>query len=248
MRRTRAEVPEIIRRAHQTLTKVMVPQAIDNHAREQFACAVLGICQPRTQCRQFRIARAPVGILLALQHANEPRPHRLLGRTPTPFAKHSRLINLQWNCLTFSLGRFLHLIPKHRGELIIFLGRHWIHRMIMAPRAAKTNTKESHSGGCHHVVQPMKLFIVRIRIILQPRTQMNELPQLLVFFFRHKMEPDKLIERHILIERADHRIAKAPGVRPRFVIVHRQLPTAFTKTHDIQPMPPPALAKRRLGQ
>ena len=34
MRRARAEVPEIIRRAHQTLTKVMMPQSIDNHARE----------------------------------------------------------------------------------------------------------------------------------------------------------------------------------------------------------------------
>ena len=118
----------------------------------------------------------------------------------------------------------------------------------MAPRAAEADPQKSHAGGCHHVVQPMKLFIVRIRIILQPRTQMNELPQLLVFFFRHKMEPDKLIERHILIERADHRIAKAPCVRPRFVIVHRQLPTAFTKTHDIQPMSSPSLTKCRLCQ
>ena len=93
--------------------------------------------------------------------------------------------------------------------------------MIMAPSASKTNTKESHSGGCHHIVQPMKLFIVRIRIILQARTQMNELPQLLIFFVRHKMEPNELIERHIFIERPDHRIAKAPCVRSRLVIVHR---------------------------
>ena len=118
----------------------------------------------------------------------------------------------------------------------------------MAPRAAKTNTKESHSGGCHHVVQPMRLFIVRIRIILQPRTQMNELPQFLIFFVWHKMKPNELIERHIFIERPDHRIPKAPCVRPRLVIVHRQLPTAFTKTHDIQPMSSPSLAKCRLCQ
>ena len=120
--------------------------------------------------------------------------------------------------------------------------------MIMAPSASKTNTKERHSGGCHHIVQPMKLFIVRIRIILQPRTQMNELPQLLIFFVRHKMKPDKLIKGHVLIERPNHRIAKAPCVRPRLVIVHRQLPTAFTKTHDIQPMPSPSLTKCRLCQ
>ena len=34
MRRARAEIPKIIWRAHQALSKVMVPQAIDNHARE----------------------------------------------------------------------------------------------------------------------------------------------------------------------------------------------------------------------
>ena len=34
MRRARTEVPEIMRRAHQTLPEVMMPQAIDNHARK----------------------------------------------------------------------------------------------------------------------------------------------------------------------------------------------------------------------
>ena len=91
----------------------------------------------------------------------------------------------------------------------------------MAPRAAEADPKKRHTGRRHHIVQPMKLFVVRIRIILQPRTQMNELPQLLIFFVRHKMEPNELIERHIFIERPDHRIAKAPCVRSRLVIVHR---------------------------
>ena len=71
--------------------------------------------------------------------------------------------------------------------------------MIMAPRAAEADPKKRHTGRRHHIVQPMKLFVVRIRIILQPRTQMNELPQLLIFFVRHKMKTDKLIKGHVLI-------------------------------------------------
>ena len=243
MRRRCAEIAEIIGRPHEALTKVMMPQAVDDDAREQFARAVFSIRQPIAQCSQFASDRTtPMGIFLARQHLEKTGADLGSGRTPTASAQHPRFRDLQRDPLSRRLRGFLDLIPKCGGELIIFLSRHRVDRMIVAPRATKANAKKGRARRRHHVIQPMELLVIRVGIILQARPQLNELPQLPVFFIRHKMHPHKRIERHILIERANHRIAKPPHIGPRLVGIHGQLPAALAKAHHIQPMPAPAFA------
>ena len=118
----------------------------------------------------------------------------------------------------------------------------------MAPRATEADTEESRPGGGHHVIEPVELLIVRVRVILQPRPQLNELPQLLVLWVRHKMKTYEFIKRHILIERTNHRIPETPRIGPRFIVVHREMSCALTEAHDIEPMPTPAFTKARAGQ
>ena len=243
MRWRRALITKVIGGLHQSLTKVMMPEPIHDHARQEFTRAMFSVRQPVAQCCQLVSGRtAPMGIFLARQHLEKTGADLGPGRTPAALAQYTRFSDFDGNSFSGCLRGFLHLIPKRGGELIVFLSRHRVDGMIVATGATEADAEECRASGCHHVIQPVELLVIRVGIILQVRSEMNELAQLLVFLIRHKMEPDKLIEGHILIERADDRIAKAPCVGARLVIVHRQLPTAFTKAHDIEPMPAPAFA------
>src|SRR5437763_13312727 len=79
---------EIVDRAHQSLSKVMLPDAVDDHARNQRACAIIQIGHPfghgspllgRIRAPTLSLCGAPIliGRFAPGKNAEEAKLHRL---------------------------------------------------------------------------------------------------------------------------------------------------------------------------
>ena len=243
---------KIVRRLHQPLAKVVVPDPVHDDARQQLARSVLGIRQPLAKRTQpaLRLAK-PVVVTPPRKHPQKTGRHRLAGRLPTAVAQHARLRDPKRNLFRRRFWRLLDLIKKRRRKLVILLRTHRVHRMVVASCAAKRNSKKRRTGGRHHIIQSMKLFVIWICVILQLRAQVDELPKRLEHVRRValiKVHSHKPVERHIVIQSTDDSIAKFPGVPTNAILINRQRPLALSKTNDIKPMPAPAFAKSGILQ
>ena len=143
----------------------------------------------------------------------------------------------------------MHRAGESRIHRVIILRRERIEFVVVAARAAERDAKESLTRRADHFIERVRADlrcrdgILVADIVVRPRNEKRGADfRVRLIFPDHiagEMLADELIERLVVVERADDVVTERPEILNDLIPL---VAAALAEAHDIQPVPPPVLA------